>query len=46
MVEEVLIRIPTTEPNYKLHGAIPVKEAMDRVAAAWERITDDLGRHQ
>jgi len=29
-----------------LHGAIPVKEAMDRVAAAWERITDDLRRHQ
>jgi ribose transport system substrate-binding protein len=27
-----------------LRGESPTKEAMDRVALAWERITDDLGR--
>ncbi|MCB1823219.1 MAG: extracellular solute-binding protein [Candidatus Competibacteraceae bacterium] len=29
-----------------LNGEIPVKEALDRVAAHWEIITDDLGRDQ
>lgn len=29
-----------------LNGEIPVKEALDKVAAHWETITDDLGRDQ